>query len=389
VTRSNKEGVDSMVEKRQRRSKNWIDEPGLAQLLLLVRQFQGWSQRDLADRAGLDGSSIARIEAHERRPTPQTVAALAQGLGMEPEEVLRLARRLTDPNDPVAAEEIAHLVASQTEPRRLARQDRSPVTRAEPEPPEALPLTQAPSSAVPAREFVAAAPVGALRWVFRQEVGRDEAGGFWINPAARALPHSLDHKDVRFTRQDDGTFVIDPSRLDKDNEIGPRDPTRHNTRARIAESVSSVEQVMHDAYTATVLEVELPERGRITVEPRPPGITEGEFPKGVERIHVITAANPHSRPLTAGENEERNRYLRRDLDAAGWRYTAALGRAPEDDGWQESSFAVFDGDETRLLEIARAHEQHAIFRWTPTERSVLYTDQEAGHHHGWSSDVTA
>jgi transcriptional regulator with XRE-family HTH domain len=378
-----------MPKKPRRRSEEWLDEPGLAELILRVRASQGWSQRDLADFAGLDGSSIARIESHQRRPTRRTVEAIAKGLGLESEEVLRLARRLSESSDPGAAEEIVRAVAS-----HAAQVDRHSERRQRPDPgPGPTRVARPESTAAPAffatREFAATAPEGVLRWVFRKEVGRDERG-YWINPAARVLERGLDREDVRFTRFDDGTMVIEPGLLAEGVEIGPRDPARHTTRVSvIGTTVPDDDQALSDAYATTVLEIDLPEGSRITVEPRPPGITEGAFPEGVAHVHVITAANPYSRPLTPGENDERNRYLRRDLDAAGLSFTEALGRSPDLDAWQEASFAVFDGEEDGLLELARRHEQAAIFRWTPTERVVVYTDRRRPRAHGWCSKSQA
>jgi len=47
------------------------------------------SQKELADRAGLDASYVSRIEVGERSPRPGTVSAIATALGVPP-SLLRL-----------------------------------------------------------------------------------------------------------------------------------------------------------------------------------------------------------------------------------------------------------------------------------------------------------
>jgi hypothetical protein len=136
-------------------------------------------------------------------------------------------------------------------------------------------------------------------------------------------------------------------------------------------------------YADTVIEIRWSDRPHQLVEPRPEGVTEGEFPEGVDRVHVITAFNPRSRLLRRGENEERNRLLAADLERAGLRYVPVVGRSP-DDSWSEDSFAVIDADVDEVLDLARRYQQNAIFEWTPQSRVVLWTDPElAAQAHGW------
>ncbi|MGO9458300.1 MAG: helix-turn-helix domain-containing protein [Acidimicrobiales bacterium] len=52
-------------------------------LLLLARQQAGLSQRDLADRAGVSQSEIARIELGKREPSIPTIQRILAGAGLE------------------------------------------------------------------------------------------------------------------------------------------------------------------------------------------------------------------------------------------------------------------------------------------------------------------
>jgi transcriptional regulator with XRE-family HTH domain len=240
----------------------------------------------------------------------------------------------------------------------------------------------------PGREPVAAMPTGEVRYVFVQALGRDERGHVWIDPLARARIGGVDHEDARVERYDDGEIVVDITRLD-DQRFGPRDPQRHRVKVTV-EGDSSGEEAEPDPatlaqlYADTVIEIRWSDRPRQLVEPRPEGVTEGEFPEGVDQVHVITAFNPRSRLLRRGENEERNRLLAADLERAGLRYVPAVGRSP-DDSWSEDSFAVIDADADHILDLARRYDQNAIFEWTPDRRAILWSAELAAQTHGWRS----
>ena len=138
------------------------------------------------------------------------------------------------------------------------------------------------------------------------------------------------------------------------------------------------------AYTATILDLWLPER--LTVEPRPTGIRDGAFPAGIDHVHVITASNPRSRPLSAAENQARNDLLRRDLRRLSGAHEVSLatGRSA-DGGWIEHGFAVVDADRATLIDLAIRHGQLAIYAWTPAHLAVVWTAPEmADDTIGWS-----
>jgi len=53
-----------------------------------LREGKGWTQEGLADRAGLDRSYIAGIEAGLRNPSIKALARIAKGLGVTVAEVV-------------------------------------------------------------------------------------------------------------------------------------------------------------------------------------------------------------------------------------------------------------------------------------------------------------
>jgi transcriptional regulator with XRE-family HTH domain len=53
-----------------------------------LREGKGWTQEGLADRAGLDRSYIAGIEAGLRNPSLRALARIAKGLGVSVADVV-------------------------------------------------------------------------------------------------------------------------------------------------------------------------------------------------------------------------------------------------------------------------------------------------------------
>jgi transcriptional regulator with XRE-family HTH domain len=62
-------------------------EHGFGERLRLVRLRQGWSQRDLAMRAGVHEATVIRLEASANTPRPSTIRRLARALGVKPLEL--------------------------------------------------------------------------------------------------------------------------------------------------------------------------------------------------------------------------------------------------------------------------------------------------------------
>ena len=55
-----------------------------------LRQARGWSQEDLAEAADLHRTYVSGIERGVRNPTISVVSAIARGLGVSPDELLRV-----------------------------------------------------------------------------------------------------------------------------------------------------------------------------------------------------------------------------------------------------------------------------------------------------------
>jgi transcriptional regulator with XRE-family HTH domain len=60
--------------------------------LKLVREDQGWSQRDLAARSGVAPNTISQLERGERKAMPSTVRKLADALGVYPPVLMAESR---------------------------------------------------------------------------------------------------------------------------------------------------------------------------------------------------------------------------------------------------------------------------------------------------------
>jgi len=66
----------------------------LGVVLRLVRQWQNWTQTDLARCIGISPVQIGKLERAEiDRPRPYTWERLRWGLGLEPDAVARIAAR--------------------------------------------------------------------------------------------------------------------------------------------------------------------------------------------------------------------------------------------------------------------------------------------------------
>jgi transcriptional regulator with XRE-family HTH domain len=69
-------------------------QPALGEAVRTLRQKTGLSQDALAARAGLDPSSIARIEAGNMDPSWGSMRRIAGGLGIPLEDLAELAEDL-------------------------------------------------------------------------------------------------------------------------------------------------------------------------------------------------------------------------------------------------------------------------------------------------------
>ena len=75
--------------------------------------------------------------------------------------------------------------------------------------------------------------------------------------------------------------------------------------------------------------------------------------------YFLTACNPRSATLTAGENDARLATLRDDLDARGAAYLEGAGYMPGET-WREASLLVRGIGDDDVAAIVRRYEQNAI-----------------------------
>jgi transcriptional regulator with XRE-family HTH domain len=65
-----------------------------AQVLLRVRKEKRLTHEALAERAGLHPTTVSLLERAKRQPSITTIFLLADGLGIEPELLVRDVRKL-------------------------------------------------------------------------------------------------------------------------------------------------------------------------------------------------------------------------------------------------------------------------------------------------------
>lgn len=68
----------------------------VARNLRLLRQANGLSQEQLAERAGLDRNYVGKLEREQNSPTVKTLEALALALQVDPETLIRRDRPVRD-----------------------------------------------------------------------------------------------------------------------------------------------------------------------------------------------------------------------------------------------------------------------------------------------------
>ncbi len=88
---------------------------------------------------------------------------------------------------------------------------------------------------------------------------------------------------------------------------------------------------------------------------------------------IITACNPHSRPLDARSNRLRLRRLRDELGLLGVSRLAAVGHLRAQ-AWREASLCVTGIDLATLDRVARRHAQNAVVVLTTHARLRIHRD---------------
>jgi transcriptional regulator with XRE-family HTH domain len=419
-------------DKTRRTSDVWVSQAELDVVLRELRRRRQVTQKQIADEADVSPAAIARLEKGDRRPSLSMLGKLAPVFGTTAEGILEAAERVAAGEQvgavlddlPTAAFTPADLPAEVTAGYRLRAGAEASRPMALPPPPtgprlqvlalaEQLESLEDQDAAIAllrdaiewlagsggsiveveqlrrelhellrgpdeGREPVAAMQTGEVRYVFAHAIGVDEHGHLWIDPLTRARTAGYDAEDPRVERYDDGRIVLDTGRLEQ-RRFGPRDPDRHRVKVTGCdpedEAPGPTTDDLEEVYARTIIEIRWPDRSTQFVEPQPEGRPDGDFPEGIEHIHVITAFNPRSRLLRRSENEERNRLLQNDLDRSGLRFVEAVGSSPHS-SWSEDSFAVIDADRSTILDLARRYEQSAIFELTQGRINVIWTSPD-------------
>jgi transcriptional regulator with XRE-family HTH domain len=58
------------------------------EIIRLLRQRRGWTQRELAERAGVTQTTIVRLEGGRSEAMISTIRKIAEALGVPPSEIL-------------------------------------------------------------------------------------------------------------------------------------------------------------------------------------------------------------------------------------------------------------------------------------------------------------
>jgi transcriptional regulator with XRE-family HTH domain len=93
-----------MADERQETTSLEHERPGfypaLARAIRSLRTARGLERKELADRAGISYPYLSEIEGGKKRPSSQTLLAVAEALAIRPHELMALAETLA--NDRVA-----------------------------------------------------------------------------------------------------------------------------------------------------------------------------------------------------------------------------------------------------------------------------------------------
>jgi len=72
-----------------RRKKRQPDAQRFGAVVRELRERQGWTQEDLAERADMNASYLGFVERGDNVPTLTIIIQLADGLGVRPEDLVR------------------------------------------------------------------------------------------------------------------------------------------------------------------------------------------------------------------------------------------------------------------------------------------------------------
>jgi hypothetical protein len=104
-------------------------------------------------------------------------------------------------------------------------------------------------------------------------------------------------------------------------------------------------------------------------------------------VHVVTAWNPGSRLLPAGDNARRQAALGALLAQRGIAWLPAVGRAP-DGTWQEESMGIRHLPRADAVDLGRRFGQRAIYALSAGGLAVVGCAERHEVRSGWRLAVT-
>ena len=135
------------------------------------------------------------------------------------------------------------------------------------------------------------------------------------------------------------------------------------------------------AYAATLLFVDT-EGGPLMFEPAAPGKC-GHWPLPASTLHVVTAWNPRSVPLTDSENRARQGRLQGVVDLLSYRCVPVTGQAVTGDWPAEPGLGLIDVGRERGVALGVLFDQTAVFELTPDALRVVGCFEDRVLEGGW------
>lgn len=136
------------------------------------------------------------------------------------------------------------------------------------------------------------------------------------------------------------------------------------------------------SYGRAVIDIVPPGRAPFRLVPDQPGTTGGWPEDLVPPVVVVTAWDPDSARLQAGDNQVRHRRLVSELDRSGLVHWPAVGRDPDSPHFEEG-VAVVGLTESEGVDLGRRYGQAAVYVWTPEAWTVVSCTDDRRHTYGW------
>lgn len=148
-------------------------------------------------------------------------------------------------------------------------------------------------------------------------------------------------------------------------------------------------EVLWSFYLNTVVEVFLEDGRSLTIEQVPEvGGEEWPFDVDFDAAWILTACNPRSEPLSDEANAERHRQLGEQLAQMGYPYLETIGiedsvQPQNEELWSEPGYLVLGVSADEVIELARAWEQNAVYKWAPDHWELVGVLMPGATRVGW------